>query len=201
MAALQLFGTTTSPFVRRVRIVAAECGLACELVDTASEAGQISLRAVTPIWKVPVARIGERTVFDSHAITELLLAEHPSPLRPFDPLRDLDERNIITVIDGALDAAINAFYFRRDGYEPETMPYTRKQLERTDAALAWLDARIDGDWLTATPRLGLAEIALVTALGWMQFRGAVDIERFARLRRAFERHDARASFAATRPHA
>ncbi len=199
MSALTLCGTTTSPFVRRVRVVAAECGVPCDLVDTSEEAGQETLRAISPIWKVPVARMGDRVVFDSHAITEVLLAEHASELRAFNPQRDLVERNVITVVDGGLDAAINAFYFRRDGIDPASMPYTRKQLERTASALAWLEARIDGDALTGQSSLGLAEIALATALGWIQFRQVLDIRRYARLRAAFERLDARPSFAATRP--
>ena len=46
---MRLYGTLTSPYVRRVRIVATEIGVPCELV--APDAAL--LHAVTPIWKVP----------------------------------------------------------------------------------------------------------------------------------------------------
>ena len=54
---MKLYGTTTSPFVRRVRVVAAEVGEPIEIIDTATDAGQAKLREVSPIRKVPVAVI------------------------------------------------------------------------------------------------------------------------------------------------
>ena len=59
---MKLYGTTTSPFVRRVRAVAAEIGEPVELVNTASDAGQAQLREVSPIRKVPVAVIDGRRI-------------------------------------------------------------------------------------------------------------------------------------------
>ena len=41
---MKLFGSTTSPFVRRVRVVAAELGEPVDRIDTAAEAGQAALR-------------------------------------------------------------------------------------------------------------------------------------------------------------
>src|SRR5258705_9543 len=52
---MKLYGTAASPFVRRVRVTAAEVGEPVELVNTATEAGHAELRALSPIWKVPVA--------------------------------------------------------------------------------------------------------------------------------------------------
>lgn len=72
-ATIRLYGSFTSPYVRRVRIVAAELGYSYELLETASPEGQARLRERTPIWKVPAAEIDGQLVFDSHTITELLL--------------------------------------------------------------------------------------------------------------------------------
>ena len=70
---MKLYGTTTSPFVRRVRIVAAELGEPIDRVDTAPEAGMAALREVSPIRKVPVAVIDGRTLFDSRVIIDWLV--------------------------------------------------------------------------------------------------------------------------------
>lgn len=194
---IRLFGTTTSPFVRRVRVVAAELGVACELVDTAKDEGQAELRERSPIWKVPTAEIGGRLVYDSHAITELLMAEHgPGPLVPFDP-RDVAARNAIAVIDGALESLINVMYLSRDGVAPEQSSYLVKQRDRAAAAFAWLESRCDA----LGAGLGLVEIALVTTIGWVRFRQTYPIDQHAGLVRCFEHFDARPSFAATRPFA
>ncbi len=73
---MKIYGTTTSPFVRRVRVVAQELGEPIERVDTATEAGMAELRGVSPIRKVPVAIVDGAPVFDSRAITRALVARH-----------------------------------------------------------------------------------------------------------------------------
>jgi glutathione S-transferase len=196
---IQLFGTLTSPYVRRVRIVAHELGLACELIDTTTDAGQATLRERSPIWKVPAAAIDGSLVFDSHVITELLIASPgQAKLAPL-AVDDLEARNTITVIDGALDALINCLYLARDGITGAQSAYVIKQHERAAAALAWLETRVHEGWATSRRELGLPEIALVTTLGWMRFRGMAPIERYPALLDCFERWDARDSFASTRP--
>lgn len=196
---IQLFGTVTSPYVRRVRVVALELDLACELIDTTTPAGQAALREHSPIAKVPAAVIAGELVFDSHVITELLVARHGAgKLAPL-AVDDIEARNVISVIDGALDALINCLYLARDGITRAQSPYVAKQHERAATALAWLETRIHEGWLTRRHQLGLPEVALVTTLGWMRFRDMMPIERYPALLACFERFEARDSFANTRP--
>jgi glutathione S-transferase len=191
---IRIYGTHTSPYVRRVRIVAHELGLAHELIDASTEAGLAALRALTPIWKMPVAELDGVAVFDSAAINEALLRTHGhGPLAVPDP-GDLAQRNVITVIDGALDSLINCLYLGRDGVTAEQAPYLQKHRDRAASALTWLEPRID-----PANRFGLVEIALCTALGWMRFRNMYPIERHPTLLRCFERHSERPSLAATQP--
>lgn len=196
---LRIYGTHTSPYVRRVRIVALELDLEHELIDTSNDAGLAALRAVTPIWKVPTAELAGTVVYDSAVINEALMRAHgPGPLAPYDP-GDLEVRNVITVIDGALDSLINCFYLGRDGVTPETASYLQKHQDRAASALRWLDARIEEVWLGPARQFGLAEIALCTALGWMRFRDTYEIARHPALLRCFERHAERTSLVATQP--
>jgi glutathione S-transferase len=214
---LTVYGTHTSPFVRRVLVVADELGVATTLLDVNDPAHQAARREHSPIWKVPVATWNGRTILDSHAITETLLAEAgPGPLSPFDPL-DTAARNAIAVADGAADALINTLYLGRDGISPDASAYLRKQQDRAAAALAWLDARVDASsgLFTGTRQtgFGLIEIALVTAMEWMRFRQTYPIERHGQthgqthnqphnnLVAMLAIHAARPSFAKTIPHA
>ena len=110
-------------------------------------------------------------------ITEHLLRRHgPGPLAVLDE-EDLAARNMVTVIDGALDALINALYLQRDGVGKGQASYVAKQHERAAAALGWVEARVDDVWLARARAFGLPELALVTALEWMRFRDMYPVER------------------------
>jgi glutathione S-transferase len=199
---MKLFGTTTSPFVRRVRVIADETGQVIELVNTAPDAGQARLREVSPIRKVPVALVDGRTIYDSHIIIDWILTTRGwhqlSP--PRDPWL---QHNIINAIDGALDAAIQLFYLRRDGVAVDGTAYATRQIERVDAIFTWLATQVEGgrSFTACGGGFGLAELALVTTLDWMDFRQAYPTERHEALNAVRATWRERASLAATRPHA
>ena len=177
-----LLGTVTSPYVRRVRVVARALGLPVQLLDTRSPEGAAELRRLSPVGKVPVAVLGdERVVWDSAAINRALTRAHGwGSLRPASPDPDellLDDQ-LMVGIDGALDAAINRFYLRATG-EPllDDHPYVEKQQQRVITAMAWVEQQLDDQGqLAGRPGLGLPEIALGSTLGWMRFRATFPVE-------------------------
>jgi glutathione S-transferase len=195
---MKLYGTITSPFVRRVRVVAAELGCAVERVDTASEEGQAALRAVTPIRKVPVAVIDGRTLFDSGVIIDWLTLT-----RGFGGLAPTSDRwreaNLINAIDAAVDSAIQVFYLKRDGVAVEGSAFAQRQEERIDAIFAWLGAEVQGDGESFSAGLGLAEVSLIAALDWMEFRKTYPVERAGALLKLRAAWAQRPSIASTRP--
>jgi glutathione S-transferase len=191
---MKLYGTTTSPFTRRVRIVAAELGEPIDWLDTASDTGQAALREITPIRKVPVALIDGRTLFDSRAIVEWLTATRGfgGIAPPRDRWRD---QNLMNAIDTAIDSMIQLFYLRRDGIAIDDTPFARRQLDRTDAIFRWLGGELSAQ------QLGLPEISLICALDWMDFRKTYPTERAAALEPVRAAWHDRPSIASTRPHA
>jgi glutathione S-transferase len=189
---MKLYGTTTSPFVRRVRVVAAEVGEPVDRIDTATDAGMAQLREVSPIRKVPVAVIDGRTLFDSRVIIDWLVTTRGwgAVVPPRDPWR---EQNLLNAIDSALDSVIQLFYLRRDGVSVDGTPFAQRQLERADAIFAWLAGELSPD------AFGLPEISLCCALDWMDFRSVYPTERakvLAPVRAALRE---RPSMVATRP--
>lgn len=189
---MKLFGTTTSPYVRRVRVVAQEIGEPIELVNTAPDDGQAKLREVSPIRKVPVAVFGDRTIYDSRAIIDWLVTTRG--WGQVAPARDRwDEQNVLNALDGALDAVISLFYLRRDGIAIDGTPFAARQLERAGAIFAWVAPKL------STESFGLAEITAIAALDWMDFRQTYDTQAtgLARVREAWA---SRPSINATRPH-
>jgi glutathione S-transferase len=199
MESLVLYGTVTSPYVRRVRMLAMELSIGVELIDTSTDSGQARLRALSPLWKVPAAQIGGRTLLDSASINRHLLSAHgPGPLAPNDP-SDLETEKRCLVIDGALDALINAFYLAKDGVTDTDSAYVKKQRARAEACLGWLEERVEGAFVGATHAFGLPEIHLLTALEWMLFRDAYPVRRHARLSSFLGEHAQRPSARETAP--
>ncbi len=192
---LRLYGSLTSPYVRRIRIYLHERSLAYDWVDATTDDGQAQLRALTPLWKIPALELDGTPVWDSGVILQTLEdALGPGPLGklPTAP----SERNLLTAIDGATDALINTMYLERDGVSSTDIPYLMKQKARAKAALEWLSA---GLATRSNAAFGWPELHACTALEWMLFRGAFPVENHVDLLRCVQRHAARASLIDTRP--
>jgi glutathione S-transferase len=191
---MKLFGTITSPYVRRVRIVCDELGLDYELCDTATEDGQRELRANTPIWKVPTLRIGDEIIFDSHTILDVLIARYGTGQFDFPSADDIEGRNLLNVVDTALDSLISAFYVKKDGAAAD-FPYVVKQQQRAESAMNYLQSRLP----PIAEQLTAFEIALATTVTWIQFRNAYAIENHPAIVAYVESIENRSSFRITRP--
>jgi glutathione S-transferase len=178
---LRLLGTTTSPYTRKIRILATAAQQPFELIDTRQEAGAALLAQVAPLGKVPVLLVSEgqavHTLPDSGLIAQWLWAHHRGALHAkgfeLDPDR-WEDRAVQQVVDGVLDAAINRFYLLRDG-APDA-GYVARQSERVEVGLRWLGIRV-----SFRPAHGFTTLALGCALDWMVFRAVVDLARFPML--------------------
>lgn len=197
---MKLYGTITSPFVRRVRVIAEEIGCPVEMVNTATEEGMARLKEVSPIRKVPVAVIEGRTIFDSHAIGEwLLTTKGYGTLAP--PVDRWREKNLVNAIDSAIDSAIQCFYLKRDGIPAEGSVFVKRQMERVAAIFEWLSGELaaDGKSFGNGAGFGLAELSVVCALDWMDFRKAYATESAPALVALRAAWAERASISSTRP--
>jgi glutathione S-transferase len=187
---MRVYGTVTSPFVRRVRAVAHETGEPVELIDVLAPEGQAALRALTPLWKVPTVELDGRVLWESSVIVDELL-RRPSSFRA---TCDVDERMTIAAIDDATLCLVRLFYLQRDGLDVTQPPYLVKERARATSTLQWLHGKLRGPWLTQHDAFGRAELALATSLAWIEFRALHDVTPFAAFRAA---HADRPSLATT----
>ena len=82
-----LYGSSLSPFVRKVLAFAAEKGISLDLQRTGDTPGQPSdaFLEASPLRKMPALRDGDFTLPDSSAIVQYLEASQPEPhLIPMD---------------------------------------------------------------------------------------------------------------------
>ncbi len=81
-----LYGSSMSPFVRKVLAFAAEKGIAVELKQVGLGSDDPAFRAASPFGKIPAFADGDYTLADSSAIIHYLDALKPDPeLIPRDP--------------------------------------------------------------------------------------------------------------------
>ncbi len=83
-----LYGSSLSPYVRKVLVVAAEKGLELQLEPTGKGLLQTNdaFREASPLGKMPALRDGDYLLADSSAIIHYLEAKHPDPpLIPAEP--------------------------------------------------------------------------------------------------------------------
>jgi glutathione S-transferase len=172
---MKLLGTPTSPYTRKVRILLNATGRPYELLDTRTDPGGTLLAELAPLKKVPVlVPASAPAIPDSGLIAAWLWSTHTAALQSagfnLDP-SDWTDRAQLTIVEGALDAAINHRYLQLDGFADAG--YMAKQRQRALTTLGWLDGRIS----FARP-VGGAALSLGCALDWMIFRKVADPTRW-----------------------
>ena len=81
-----VYGSTLSPFVRKVMAYGAEKGIALELKGVVPGSPDPEFRECSPFGKIPGFRDGDFTISDSSAIIAYLEAKQPEPaLIPAEP--------------------------------------------------------------------------------------------------------------------
>jgi len=81
-----LYGSTMSPFVRKVAAYAAEKGIEVDLQPTGFPNASPEFKAASPFGKMPALVDGDYLLADSSAIIHYLEAKYPEPeLIPADP--------------------------------------------------------------------------------------------------------------------
>ena len=175
---MRVQGTTTSPYTRKVRVLLNAIVKPYELHDTRTDPGAAALNTAAHQWKIPVLVVDDGTTIpDSSLISGWLWANHAPALRDagwdLDPLAFAD-RGLQTVVEGALDAAINHRYLRLDGFD-ET-GYIAKQRQRVERVMTWLDER-----MVFKKPLGASALSLGCTLDWIAFRDVIELGRWPAL--------------------
>ena len=203
---MKIIGSSTSPYVRKVRIVMAEKKLDFQYLEENVWAPDTTIADANPLGKVPcLVMEGGEAVFDSRVIVEYLDTLSPvGKLIPPSGRERVEVKTWEALADGVLDAAVLA---RLEATWPGREPAQRSQ--------AWIDrqlAKIDRSLQAMADGLGerpfchgihftLADVAVGCALGYLDFRFAhIDWRaRHPNLARLQEKLSQRPSFADSLP--
>ncbi len=200
---IQLFGSTISPFVRKVAVFAEEKGIAFDLVPAAPGDTSPAFRAISPFGQIPAMVDGDFTLADSSAIVTYLEAKHPEPaLIPADPQARGRTIWFDEVADTVVFAAGRTMLFNRvvgplfRGGVGDAAAADAAEREQWPAILGYVDGEIgDRDFLVGDA-LTLADIAVASAFASaLHACAAIDAAVYPNLARYLETMLARPAFA------
>jgi glutathione S-transferase len=197
-----IVGSTTSPYTRKVRIVALERSVPFEFI--AMPATDARVAELNPLGKVPVLmRDDGSTLIDSPLIAAWLDTRGSG--EALIPKLESEREAVLqwqAVADGALDATVLVRAEQQRPAAERSASWAERQRAKIDAALAWMQHRIEGRSHCVVERFSLADIALGCVLDYLEFRLPDGHWRkhYRGLDRLYAALAQRASFQATLPH-
>ena len=172
---LKLIGATTSPYVRKVRIMMAEKKLEYAFVEENVWAADTTITHANPLGKVPclILDAGE-ALFDSRVIVEYL--DILSPVGKMIPASGRERAEVKTweaLADGLLDASIlarlEATWAGRTE-EQRSLKWIDRQLAKVSDSLKAMSVGLGDKPFCSGIHMSLADIAVGSALGYLDFR-------------------------------
>lgn len=203
---MKLIGSTSSPYVRKVRVVMAEKKLDYQFVEEDVWSSDTAIAHSNPLGKVPcLVMEGGEALFDSRVIVEYL--DTLSPVGKLIPAVGRERAEVKTweaLADGVLDALIlarlEANWSGRTKAQ-RSQAWIDRQMQKTHASLKAMSQGLGEKPFCAGIYLSLADIAVGCALGYLDFRFP-DIDwrtPYPNLAKLHEKLAQRPSFADSKP--
>lgn len=172
---MKLIGSTTSPYVRKVRAVMLEKKLEYSFIQEDVWAANSKISDINPLGKVPCLLMeGQDPVFDSRVIVEYL--DGLSPVGKLIPTKGRERVEVKTweaLADGILDAAILA---RLEATWPgrsdaqRSPAWIERQLIKAEKSVQTMEKIIGDQPFCCGIYFSLADIATGCALSYLDFR-------------------------------
>lgn len=172
---MKLLGSTSSPYVRKVRVVMAEKKLDYAFVTEDVWAAETTIADSNPLGKVPcLVMEGAEALFDSRVIVEYL--DTLSPVGKLIPAVGRERAEIKTweaLADGLMDAAILARLEATWGGRTKaqrSQAWIDRQMRKVHDSLKAMSRGLGDKPFCAGIHLSLADIAVGCAVGYLDFR-------------------------------
>lgn len=198
---MKLYGSLTSPYVRKARVLLREKNLPCEFVVADAWAADSPIPPLNPLGKVPVLALDNGEVlFDSPVIVEYLDSLKAPALLPAAGEARWQALRWEALADGILDAVVARFLETRRPAPQQSAENIQRQEGKIARALEYAERHLGkGPWLLSDG-FTVADLAVAVALEYTDFRYPHDWRRrHPRLGAWHGGIGARASFVETLP--
>ena len=191
---MKIYGSTTSPFVRRLRLLLAEQDYEFVPFNIFGKERE-ALKATNPTLKIPMFEDSDcpdvPRLFDS-GVTFRYLNEKLG-LTPLS----LEQQNILSVIDACSDSLVNVMLLNRSGVDTtQDIMYLKIQRERQLASFEYLDKLAANDQFK---HWNYVAMCLVVLVEWAQFRELYDFSAHSNLLKFVEESQGQIGVTETKP--
>ncbi len=168
---MKLYGSETSPYVRKARILIKEKHLPVQWVKEAPGDAGARFAELNPLGKVPVLELDDGSaLFDSPVIVEYLDRSEGEPLIPLNGEARWQVQKIHALADGILDAVVLRLTETRRQPVQQSLEAMEKQEQKIANALYYAEKLVDRKTYLVGDRFSVADLALGVALEYIDFR-------------------------------
>ena len=200
---MKLLYSLTSPYARKVRIVAAEKRISVDLVQVLLSEPDCHVQQHNPLGKIPVLVLDDGdSLYDSSVIVDYLDQRTPiSHLIPQETKPKFQVKRWESLSDGICDAAVAVMLENRRPENLRDQAWIAKQMMKVGSGLEFLNVDLGASEFCVADKFSLADIALGCLIGYLNLRFVeLDVAKnYANLDRHFQSMMARASFQETTP--
>ncbi|HEV2545750.1 MAG TPA: glutathione S-transferase family protein [Stellaceae bacterium] len=202
----KLYHSYLSPYARRVLIVLAEKGLEHEREKHMFAREFAGLSSINPCLLLPVFIDGDVHLWGSNLIIEYLLktysgiapgaAAPPLAAAMTRPDHHWEDARVLATLETMTDSIMNLRQMKMSGFEPDQVAYLRRQCDRIDHCLDWLEQNATGDGF-APGEFSIMDVNLICALGNVDNHKSFEWRGRPTLEAIVARYSARPSVRAT----
>lgn len=177
---MQLVGSNTSPYTRRLRLLLESHPetqvefKAINYLEIPSDAQYLT--SITPINKLPILIDGEKKVFESRVIAQYLFKKYGWPDL------SLDQENVLSMVDAANDVGVSFFMLKKSGFDIDSSSfYMDRQRERLVTLFSELEVWAKRQSETNPADWNYVTMSLLSYIGWADFRKMADFSKHSGL--------------------
>ena len=198
---MKLYGSLTSPYVRKARVLVKEKRLPCDFVVVDPWAAGNGIAARNPLGKVPALEIAPGNhLFESALVVHYLDQLDGRPLQPKDTAGYWQSQWWQALGNGLIDAMVARVLETRRPPDRQMPEKIAREEARVARALATAERAYQGMKFLVGARFTLADLVMGVALQYIDFRYPHDWRaKNPQLVPWFERITARKSFETTLP--
>jgi glutathione S-transferase len=188
---MKLYGSTSSPFVRRLRLFLAGHSYDFVTLNIFEAKDRDLLTRLNPTHKIPMLQDDQQVVFDSGVIYRYLSAK--LKIKPLD----WTQENTLTTINAANDSLVELLLCKRSGFNvEEDKLFFKLQRDRVAATLQVLNDKVRAGEFQQWNYLSISLYCLVD---WVLFRELVDMSKYPSLTAFRNTHENESDVALTDP--